>query len=338
MSIVTLLAALLAMLLGFAAHRAHLCTVKAVAEILTSGTAHMLASFAKAAAWTVAVSGAILLFTTATVWPAVERTPHALALAGGFMFGIGAAVNGACALSTLQRLADGELGMLGTLAGFIAGVLGWSLVDQRLGLTALHALPSIWRSGHDWALPLLLVLWLWALRELARQWRPSDAAARWRDRLTHPSYRLSSAAIVLGLTGGVLYMLQGAWTYTSFLQAEAGSWLGAAPPPAAVHGVLFAALFAGMLLSALQRRSFSLRLSRRAHLGRHLAGGLMMGAGGALIPGGNDSLILAAIPTLSPWALASYLALLGGAALALLAMRVLMGPLAPVVCSGDRCA
>ncbi len=45
----------LAMLIGFAAHRASLCTVRAVAEMMSSGTAWMLASFLKAAAWVAAI-------------------------------------------------------------------------------------------------------------------------------------------------------------------------------------------------------------------------------------------------------------------------------------------
>lgn len=67
------------------------------------------------------------------------------------------------------------------------------------------------------------------------------------------------------------------------------------------------------------------------------AGELLMGIGGAVIPGGNDTLILAAIPTLSPWALATYVALLVGVAISLLMMRTRMGALPRVECVGDRC-
>jgi hypothetical protein len=40
--------------------------------------------------------------------------------------GVGAAVNGGCSLSTLTRLADGDLGMLAAPAGFLAGVSTWT--------------------------------------------------------------------------------------------------------------------------------------------------------------------------------------------------------------------
>lgn len=100
---------ILAALIGFAAHRASLCTVRAVGEIMSSGSAHMLGSFARAAAWAVAVSGAILFLMPVTALPILERLPHYLVLIGAFAFGVGAAINGGCALSTLQRLADGDL-------------------------------------------------------------------------------------------------------------------------------------------------------------------------------------------------------------------------------------
>ncbi|EGT3598160.1 hypothetical protein FZE62_26350 [Serratia marcescens] len=40
---------------------------------------------------------------------------------------------------------------------------------------------------------------------------------------------------------------------------------------------------------------------------RSVVGGTLMGIGIALIPGGNDGLILAAVPTLSPGGIVAYL-------------------------------
>ena len=42
-----ILACVLAAMLGFAAHRASVCTVRAVAEVVSSRTAYMLASIVK---------------------------------------------------------------------------------------------------------------------------------------------------------------------------------------------------------------------------------------------------------------------------------------------------
>ena len=52
---------LLAALMGFAVHRASVCTVKTVGEILSSRKAYMMATLVKAVLWVVAVFVPILL-------------------------------------------------------------------------------------------------------------------------------------------------------------------------------------------------------------------------------------------------------------------------------------
>lgn len=332
-----LLSPLLAGLIGFAAHRASLCTVKAVAEVITSKRAWMLASFAKATAWTAVVAGCIAYFSPTSASPVLELTPPVLGLVGGFLFGVGAAINGGCSLSTLQRLADGDASMLGTLGAFILGVLAWSAFNIRQELSALQSLSSVWQSGQPWVPALLVALTLWAMAELIRLWRSAPPTHRLGQRLLAPTYRLSTSAALLGIAGGLLYNLQGAWTYTNYLRADTASWLGAGPAPSHFHALLLAALLGGMLLSSLQRKSFALNRHWRRHLPRRLGGGFLMGLGGALVPGGNDTLILAAIPTLSPWALANYLALLAGVAAVMLMMMAMAGHLPQVECISDEC-
>ena len=62
-----------------------------------------------------------------------------------------------------------------------------------------------------------------------------------------------------------------------------------------------------------------------------------MGLGAALIPGGNDALVLYAIPSLSPQAIPSYFAMTLGIASALMAMRFGLGIETRVECRGDIC-
>lgn len=297
----------------------------------------MLASFAKAAAWTALIAGITTFLSPASNPLVFERLPHVLGLAGGFLFGVGAAINGGCSLSTLQRLADGDLSMLGTLSAFILGVLTWYALGSEGTISTLKALPPVWQSGPSWTPALLIVLALWALSELIRLWRSAAPDDSLRQRLLAPAYRLSTTAALLGIAGSLLYTLQGVWTYTNYLRADTASRLGAGPAPSLFHGLLLAALLGGMLLSSLQRRSFALNHHWRRHLPRRLAGGFLMGFGGALVPGGNDTLILAAIPTLSLWALANYLALLAGVAAVMLAMRTMSGHLPQVECVKDEC-
>jgi uncharacterized protein len=95
--------------------------VKAVAEIFTTRRAFMLISFAKTIVW-------IELVTIPLTWlfPDVRANRHMLgyswaAVTGGIVFGIGAAVNRACAISILSRLVEGELSMLLTIAAMLFG-------------------------------------------------------------------------------------------------------------------------------------------------------------------------------------------------------------------------
>lgn len=72
-----------------------------------------------------------------------------------------------------------------------------------------------------------------------------------------PSYHPFVAAALLGLSGGLLYATQGAWSYTNFLRAELVHALGRAMAPTAWHGLLVVGLLVGMAGSALQRRSLA---------------------------------------------------------------------------------
>ena len=62
-----------------------------------------------------------------------------------------------------------------------------------------------------------------------------------------------------------------------------------------------------------------------------------MGLGAAVIPGGNDALILYGIPSLSPHALPSYVALVAGIAAVLSFMRWGFGIEMHVECHNDEC-
>jgi hypothetical protein len=315
------LALALVFAVGFAAHRASLCTVRAVAEILETGRARMLGSFMKAAAWTALVSGLLLFAMQGALYPALQRAPLGLALAGGLVFGLGAAINGGCALSTLQRLADGELAMLGTLLAFVAGVVAWLLWLEPVFGHETRALPFRLVPSNAWAPWALAVLAAWALRELVLLWRAAPPGTRWRDRLGASPWSLSAAALVLGVAGGLLYTLEGAWTWTSFLRAEASAAFGREMTPAALRGTFLAALVAGMAVSSWQRGAFAWRAPRGRALPGALAGGALMGLGAAILPGGNDTLVLIALPTLAPTAVLAYASVLVGVAIPLLLRR-----------------
>jgi uncharacterized membrane protein YedE/YeeE len=224
--------AFLAALVGFAAHRASLCTVRAVEEVFSSRRGFMLLSFVKTMLWVAGVTFVILWAWPESAAPraAWNLTPHALA--GGMIFGAGAVFNGGCSISTLTRLGAGNLGILLSLIGFCLGL--W--VESRVGVPALLSLASAWSK------PLLLLVLVWMAFEavrLVRSW-PRDQA--WRSRLFAQRYRLSTAAMIMGLSNGLLYAIAGAWAYTSTLSGGVRDLAGDQPGPGPLLWLLFLAL------------------------------------------------------------------------------------------------
>lgn len=334
------LALLCALLIGFAAHRASLCNVRAMAEIMTSGSAHMLGSLIQAALWTATLSGVLVFGVGVTPVPVFVPTLVGWALLGGWLFGIGAAVNGGCSLSTLHRLVDGEWSMLATLAGFALGVASWASARHLVApMTLVPAAPvwTRWPGSAAWLLPVLL-LWaisrVWAFRRMLRE-RPGAPLTLM---LVAPTYHLSVSAAIMGLAAGALFALEGAWSYTNHLRTSVLHGVVGSIAPSHWHSTMVVALIAGMLGSALQRGSIAIRRSSAMrHLTRHLAGGALMGLGASLVPGGNDTLLLNHLPTLTLQATATYLAMLAGIAGALLLMTRARMSMTSVACTPEGC-
>ncbi len=324
---------------GFALQRAGVCTVKAVAEPLTTGRAYMLASLSRAALWTVA---ATLLMAGLGAGTAVTVVGHPVAwqaAVGGLVFGMGAAVNGACAFSILSYLGSGHLGMLATLAGFCFGVA----VLAAGGLWPAHAeLPLAWSpAAATGALAWFVhaVVLSWAVYEGWRLWRRTRSSPLpVRARLFADRYSLSAGAAVIGSGAGLLFAAHGRWPYTRLLADQIDAVVASGPGPTAVQALLFAAVVGGVALSASLRGRFEVRVPRLAEGLRHLAGGALMGLGAAMVPGGTFVIVLHWIPVLSPHAVVAFPAMLAGIALVLIAMRWATGRIPRVDCAGDVCS
>ena len=158
-----------------------------------------------------------------------------------------------------------------------------------------------------------------------------------RHRLLSHSYRLSTAALLMGASNAVLYALTGVWPYTRLFGEIARHAAIGTPPPQVIFWLLFGALIVGIGFSAWQRREIVLQWRPRPIWAVYGIGGMLMGFGAATIPGGNDVLILQGIPSLSPHAIPAFLAMLGGIAVSLLSMRALGMTIPRVDCSGDIC-
>jgi hypothetical protein len=332
-----LISVVLAMVLGFASSRASFCTVRAVAEIISTRRAAMLWGTVKSMMWVLALTLPIIWLVPAlganrTGWPL-----SALSLAGGMLYGAGAAINGACAFSTLSQLADGRVRMLLTLTGFLGGGAAGLLATRGGSIRLPTPIPLPTERLFPWALLLAGGLAVWGTFEIYRLWRTRPADARLTDLIVAQRYRLSTAAALIGLSNGVLYLLEGSWSYTSTLERAVRTLFAQPDPALPMRLVLFAAAFAGMLLSTWQRKSLRLDWRPRPAWLRNLLGGAMMGLGALFAPGGNDSLVFYGMPSLSPHAAPAYAAMLAGIFVTLIAMRRLLSMEMKIDCTGDVC-
>ena len=303
-----LLGALLAGFAGYTAQNASICSVRAVAEVFEDRDYRLLASFAKAVICATAIAAPLGWVIFGEIDTEMTRLTL-FVLAGGFLFGLGAALNNGCAVSTVNHLASGDGAMLVTLGGLAAGSL--LAVHLHGGVTEGGATPFLAIPGTLQA-AIVVTAWLWTVLELRRLLL---------RRITGRTRSLAIAAIALGLCNGILFVLQGPWAYTAAIAQSSGYAFGWNPAPHLVVLVLFLALLAGAAISAWRSGRFRPRWQAERSWTQHLLGGLLMGGGAALVPGGNDAVLLNALPLLAQHALPAFGAMLLGVVAGLMLQR-----------------
>lgn len=322
-------------MLGFSAHRAGICTVAAVGEIITSGTARTFLSFLKVIAWVLLINSLASLLYPEMVQPYVARSLSLAVIAGGFLVGVGAAINGGCSFSTISKLAQGELHVGLTLPAFVIGAMAarglyaGPITIPSFDIAMPFALERLELPGY-----LLAVLLLWALLELGRL-LISASRTGMLQAMTSKRYRLSSSAALIGICSGFLYLLQGRWAYSAQLLEQLSD--PASPPYlGSTAFLLFIALIAGAFVSAIGNGSFGFNFAGNKWL-RNLSGGFLMGFGAFLVPGGNGKLLLQDLPHLALDAGVAYLALIVGIALTLFIQMRAFNQVEIVTCANDEC-
>lgn len=312
-----ILAGVLSFFAGFALHRGGICAVRAVRDAVECGRWARFASFVECAVWAF-----IILWLAEAMgvpvrgqWPGQHVLP--LAALGGALFGIGALINGACAFGSAGRLAAGDLSFILLIPGFVLG----ALIATQLGVAAsLSLLPVLRPPG--WIAGVLgvgvTIFVLWRIRAalgkivIAKQWRAHLAAPKWPPAL---------AMAIVAFSNVGLMLIIASWPYTTLL-LDLALGRGAA---VGVRGALVLVFLAGAFAGAVSGGRFRWRWASPAILGARLVGGVLMGFGAALIPGGNDALVLIGLPLLQPTAIVAYGAMIGVIALGFSAQRLSRG-------------
>lgn len=283
--------ALLLLVAGYATQRGSICAVGAAREWVEDRRATRLTGFMLCAAIALLVMGIdrlaggnvfALYRGLAITW---------LTIAGSLVFALGAWLNRRCSLGTVAELAAGDLTRLATIGGFLIGSWAmWHLAGRAMGAivpSPMLLLPAALPLLAGLAFSIILILWL------RRQLRGTPPPQYWSPIV---------AMTVIGAASGGLFCLDQEWPYTTFLGEVARGEAYELPK----RLLFFAVLLAGASAGAWRGAMFRLRTGPRSEWLRAAAGGLVMGGGAALVPGGNDAMLLTGIPLLLPNLAAAY--------------------------------
>lgn len=284
-------------LIGYASQRSGVCMVRAVREVIERRRVHRLAGFALAAAMAMVVMGLAEWLGAAPFMTILGSAPSPFAVAGGVLFGLGTLLAGHCAMGLLASLTNGELWRSASIATMVAAalLLGPSMSSAVLMLPALPPAPSPLTGHAGLALTVGGIMAAAASTYIYRRIGWKRPRGGW------------SPLIAMGLIGaasGMLFALDRQWVYTSRIAELA---YGTATATVVTLAGLIA-LIGGMVIAAAVGGTFKLTLGAWQDWLRAAAGGLLMGAGATLVPGGNDAMLFTGVPLLLPNLLIGYAA------------------------------
>jgi uncharacterized membrane protein YedE/YeeE len=284
-------------LIGYSSQRSGVCMVRAVREVIVRRRAHRFAGFALAAASAMLVMALTEALGAAPFEMIAGARADGLAVAGGVLFGLGARVNGHCAMGTLAALTAGQLSRVATIAAMLVAalLLGPNMSRAALMVPERELFGSPLIGNTPLALVVGAVLALLAASYLHRRldWRKPRGG--WSPLI---------AMSLIGAASGSLFALDQRWVYTSRIAELAYGTFAITP----LSLIPLAVLIGAMVLAAVTGGQFRLlRGTLREWLAAG-AGGLLMGLGATLVPGGNDTMLFTGVPLLLPNLLVAYAA------------------------------
>lgn len=286
------MAAMLAAIIGFVNQHGGTCTVAAVSDAVKRKPERLIA-LAEAGLWAFAI-GLVLKLAGWTLPPVVDLPVTAYTIFGGVLLGLGAWLNKACLFGTLTQLGRRNPNYLFTLMGLYAGFLA------HAGLFAVP-LPAT-RPYQPGTAVLLMACLLFVASLLGHAWRFIQTK-RNGSRLAVP-FGNREALVIHALAFTLMASIAGAWTYGELMSR----YVHGSGRPDWMHLLLVVALFIGALLGGRRTAQSETIMIGKATL--CFIGGAMMASGSALVPGGNDLLILYGAPLLQWHAIAAIAAML----------------------------
>ncbi|WP_394210975.1 YeeE/YedE thiosulfate transporter family protein [Enterovibrio calviensis] len=264
--------------IGYLSQTTGLCMVRGVKQAKAGNPFFLLAIVTSGTfAWILMASGHYFV----AMEPQSGLYPSIFSFVGGLLFGLGAAANGGCGVSTVSRFARGELPMVMTILGWVVAWLALEpLIPQATAPESIHLSGPI-RYGTLTALSLVVLCCLFFVRPERR--------------------KLWLSILGIGLLGGLVFLYEPHWTPSGLLRSMSLSiWHSDNEKwPEPTRFMLVTVLILGMFVAAKLTGSFLLRGMAFQSAAKHFAAGCLMGVGAVMAKGGNDTQLLVAMPSLS---------------------------------------
>ena len=274
-------------LMGYIAQHFGICMVRATRNTL-KGDPTLLVAILLSGAWIWLYSIGAFFYHWSL--PFERYQIHPAFMIGGFLFGVGASINQACSISTLNELAKGHVGKILTIIGWF---IGWSIWTKLL----VHNVISVEYVKEDAlditntlivSITVLVTLTIFVLR-------------------FKPPMKLMLGVLSIGLIASLLFYLVPNWPLSQLMNDVGSAVLYEKPTPSFLRIGIFFALLIGMWIAVAINHNAKLRFPTVRSGVRFLIAGTMMGVGAGMALGGNDTQLLFGIPSTSIGSLSALL-------------------------------
>jgi len=299
----------LAFIVGFALQRGNVCTVLAARQIVWTGRWSRLRGLLLTSAWGLAILLPIAWFDIEPFKLGKQVMPSLLTVVAGALYAVGCFVNGACIFGICSRTTAGHLSFLFAIPAMGIG----ATLGQKSGIAPAPAklVPTVAANPSSLVLAvwIAVLIWLfWASIRLIKSYR--NAGLSPVKLLMLSRWRASFAAIVIGVFGSVLFATDTAWFYPAAAKRLTLFLAGMSETLPLDSIVGAGGLFLGGFAASMLKGRAAMRPPHLVPSIKAVVGGLIIGFAWALIPGGNDAMVLYLLPSLALNGIVAYVAML----------------------------
>lgn len=278
---------------GWLVQRGGFCLVAAIRSTLDRRPERLLLILTVALA-----AGALWMFSGAPEAYTPTGTAYGQAMAGGVLFGAGAAVNRGCFFGTLTKLLSGDGHRIFSLAGIF-------MISAFVPQTPM--MMTVWDNAYPprWLYLVLLM----------------SVVSGWLYWQRHHRLRRLLWLLVPGITFGFVYPSVNGWSLSQFLL---GGWAAALHQDdmlMVMHVPAFLTFLAGMLCYRIRYGGVVIKQIVPGRAVMHFIAGGVMVMGARMMGGGNDSLLFRYLPALTPQVLSVLLSMCLSVAIVLIVLR-----------------